>query len=748
MSKLSRTLRVFVIAALSITASVLLTAQSPVDWVNPYIGTGNGPIGYGGAMPLVTTPFGMTNWTARTRGIGRPGTWYNYADSTIEGFVGTHQPAEWMGDYGYVTLMPEVDSVHQDGGARKLAFRLEDELATPYLYKVTMNAGNNRVLKTSVTATDHCGYFRFAFPQTALATVLIEATRHGVTGHIELDPDKQEITGYNPERADARFGSLALPNFRGYFVIQFRNRAQSFGTFIGDHRDKNNRSITGDNVGAWFSLPAQDGDVVEVKVGTSFISLEQARKNLAIELPDWNFDQVTAHLRDEWNRKLSFAELNGVTDDERHIFYTALYHALLYPKLFSENGKYYSAFDDSVHPGVQYTAYSIWDTFRAEHSLLTLIAPERVDDMITGLLHDYQEGGWMPKWPNPSYTNIMIATHADSLVAESMTKGFHNFDRELAWKAVYKDAMTPPDDDEHRRWLDEEEHNPYEARGGLTWYKKFGYIPADKTSESASSTIEDSYDDWCVAQIARLLGRKDDYKFFLKRSLNYRNLFNPATGFFQARNSDGTWADPEEGWTEGDQWVYNFAALHDIPGVISLMGGNEKFLHRLDDHFNGNHNQHDNEPSHHYAYLYNYGGQPWKTQAKVREIATKLYANRPDGLSGDDDCGQMSAWYVFSALGFYPVNPASAEYIIGAPLYPHAALHLGNGRTFTIDAHNVSATNIYIQSVRLNGKPLTVPVVRWADLQSGGTLEFEMGPAPSDWARDWHPASVADELTQ
>jgi predicted alpha-1,2-mannosidase len=720
-------------------------ASDPVDWVNPYIGSGDGAIGYGGAMPFVTTPFGMTNWTAQTRPMARPGTSYNYADSSIQGFIGTHQPATWMGDYGYVTLMPEIDSVKTAAAERRLPFARAAEKASPYRYSVLLDAGRGRNLRTEITATDHCARFRFTFPANDASSVLVEATRKGVAGYAAVDPAAKEIVGYNPDRVDARFGPFALPNFKGYFVVQFRQPPAAFGVYSGAHAQPGIGQIQGDNAGAWATFHTRAGEVVEARVGTSFISIEQARKNLEIEAPGWDFNRTAAELKRAWNQKLGIARLSGLSDDQRHIFYTALYHALLYPKLFSEHGQYYSAFDDRIHQGVSYTAFSIWDTFRAEHSLLTLVAPERIDDMITALLQDFKEGGWMPKWPNPSYTNIMIATHADSLVAESMQKGFHGFDRELAYRAVYKDAMTPPDDDIHRRWLDEEEHTPYEARGGLTYLKQYGYIPADKTSESASSTIEDSYDDWCVAQAARLLGKEDDYRFFLHRSLNYKHLFNPATGFMQARNSDGSWADPNDGWTEGDKWVYTMAALHDIPGTIELMGGPDAFNRFLDEHFRGGHNKHDNEPSHHYPYLYDFSGQPWKTQAKVREIAATLYANRPDGLDGDDDCGQMSAWYIFTALGFYPVNPASGEFMIGSPLYGRIELRLPNGRSFRVVARNQAERNIYIQSARLNGQVLRAPLIHWSDIQNGGELDFDMGPEPSRWAADWKPAPLVAE---
>jgi len=492
----------------------------------------------------------------------------------------------------------------------------------------------------------------------------------------------------------------------------------------------------GPNAGAYVTFDARQ-EQVEAKVGTSFISLEQARRNLELELPSWEFDRVRDDLKHQWNRELAAVSVQGANDDQRHILYTALYHALLYPKLFSEHGRYYSAFDDKVHRGVSYTAYSLWDTFRAENSLLTLLVPERIGPMVQALLQDYQEAGWMPKWPNPSYTNIMIATHADSVVAEAVTKGFKGFDYQLAYRAVYKDAMTPPTGDTSRDWHDRQAGVPYEARAGLSYYKQLGYIPVDKTAEAASSTLEDTYDDFAVAQVAKATGHEADYHFFLNRSRNYRFLYNPATGFMQGRNADGSWADAAAGWTEGDKWVYTYSVLHDLPGLMALMGGPANYNARLDEHFSGGHNHHDNEPSHHYGYLYDFSGEPWKTQARVREIAAQYYTNEPNGIAGNEDCGQMSAWYIFTAMGFYPVNPVSGQYMIGSPLFERFTLTLKNGKQFVIAAPRNSATNLYIQSARLNGAPLDVPLITYRQIQSGGVLELEMGPQPSTWMSQW-----------
>lgn len=734
---MGRLWRALLSVALMPMAPALAAASQPVDWVNPYVGTGGTVIGpdYAGTMPLVTTPFGMTNWTAQTRQNRISVTSYAYEDQWITGFIGTHQPAVWMGDYGYVTLMPEMGGLQPSPEYRRLRFSHADETVTPYYYAVTMADEAGRKLHAEMTSTDHAGYLRFTFPAGVPQSVLVEATRAGTRGWAKFDAERGEIVGYNPDRMDAHLSNVKLPDFKGYFVVRFRRKPASGGVYRGPLGAPGSE-VEGDNVGAFARFDGSD-TVVEAQVGTSFISLDQARANLDAEMPRWDFDGTKDALKQIWNAKLGTITVEGASDDQKHILYTGLYHALLYPKLMSEQGRYHSAFDDKVHQGTSYTAFSIWDTFRAENSLLTLIAPERIDGMVQALLQDYREGGYMPKWPNPSYTNIMIGTHADSLVAEAMVKGFTGFDRKLAYEAVLKDATVPPEGDTTRRWLDREPGVPYEARAGLSWSSKIGYVPADKVSEAASSTLEEAYDNFAVAQVAKTVGDQGGYRRFLDRSLKYRVLFNPATGFMQARNLDGSWGSPTEGWTEGDQWAYLFAALHDVPGTIALLGGDAAFNAKLDAHFAGGHNHHDNEPSHHYSYLYDFGGQPWKAQAMVRHIAGTAYANTPSGMLGNEDCGQMSAWYIFAALGFYPVNPVSKAYMIGSPLYAHATLNLAGGKHFSVEAANNGPANVYIQSATLNGEALDKPFITYEQIVAGGKLRFVMGPKPSGWASQW-----------
>lgn len=740
--RLAAILVLVVILVPNATRPVCAQATDAVDRVNPYIGTGSGKIGYGGTMPFVTPPFGMTDWTPQTRQNKLSVVSYKYEDTTISGFIGTHQPAIWMGDYGYVTLMPEIGALKTTPEARKLPFKHSDEVARPDYYSVWMDAGNSKRIRTEMTATERCAYMRFTFPAGDDPKVIVEASRPGIAGLTAVSIGNSEIEGYNPDRVDAELGPFKLPNFKGYFVVQFRQKFKVAGVY--DPKSQPPAEATG----AYAKFTTTDGEVIEARIGTSFISMQQARANLSAEIPEWDFEALRKKLREQWNEKLSRVTVEGANEDEIKTVTTALYHALLYPRIFSEQGRYYSAYDDKLHSGESYNAYSIWDTFRAENSLLTLVAPERIPGMITALLNDYKEGGWMPKWPNPSYTNIMIGTHADSLVAEAINKHFKGFDYDLAWKAVYKDAMTPPDDDTQHKWYDREPHTPYEARAGLTYLKQLGYIPTDKTAEAASSTLEDSYDDWCVAQVAKALGKTKDFEFFLHRSLNYQHLFNKETGFMQGKKSDGSWADPKDGWTEGDHWVYTWAVMQDIPGLIAQMGGRDAYNTKLDEHFSGGHNVHSNEPSHHYPYLYDYSGAAWKTQAKVREIANAEYANLPSGIDGDDDCGQMSAWYLFTALGFYPVNPASGDYMIGSPLFKKMTLRLDNGKTLTVIAENNSDKNVYIQSATLDGKMLNKPVIRYDQIMAGATLKFVMGPSPSQWGSSWKPLPIGASSTE
>jgi predicted alpha-1,2-mannosidase len=709
--------------------------KEPVDFVNPLIGT-RGSFEYGKTLPLVAVPFGMTHWTPVTQesAIGVHPYKYHYGDK-IAGFLATRKPAIWMGDYGQMMLMPGNGSVKPAFKDRGLFFRHRNEYSTPYYYAVELDCGAVNLIFAEMTATERCGHLRFTFPETENPHIIIEASRHPhFGGAVYVDPERGEISGYNTDRDDDAI-SPKLPNFKGCFVIQFSRPFVESGTWAGSALFPGERERSGVKVGAYAVFKMRGGETVEARVGTSFISIEQARENLKREIADNPFARTKELAKEQWRRRLDVLRIEDASKDDREVFYTGLYRCFLFPRIFSEYGRYYSAFDDRVHEGTSYNDYSLWDTFRALHPLLLFIAPDRVPGMITSLLQMYREGGWMPKWPNPTYTNIMIGTHADSVIADAWVKGVRGFDAELAYRAMYKNAMTPPDNDDKRKWGDREPWQGYEARGGLTWYKKLGYIPSEKVVESVACTLEYAYDDFCVARMAKALGKEADYQLFRERSVWYKNMYNPATGFMAPKLQDGTWdPNPLRGFCEGGPWTYLFCAMQDVPGLVALMGGPEKFIKKLDENFEGGHYVHENEPGHHYAYLYDYAGAPWKTQEKVREFCLTKYGTGPEGLAGDEDCGQMSAWYVFSAMGFYPVTPGSDEYAIGSPLFPKVTLRPDPAhpeRTFEIIAINVSRKNKYIQSATLNGKPLAHPFIKHGDIVGGGSLVFMMGAAPN-----------------
>ncbi|TKG94664.1 glycoside hydrolase family 92 protein [Puteibacter caeruleilacunae] len=719
--------------------------QSPVDYVNPYIGTsGHHVTEYGGTVPVVTRPFGMTQWTAMTRENKISKSAYHYDDKKIIGFIGSHQPAVWMGDYGYISIMPQVGEPQFSAANRSMIFSHEDEETHPHYYNVTMNNLNDTI-KAEMTSSVRCGMFKFNFPEDKEASISIEASRtKNYNGYLKIIPEKRQIIGYNSDHHNEISGKKMGPdlkNFKGYFVIQFDTDFKSYGTYQrqDDNYDvvKYSKENQGDQVGGYVTFQACKQ--VMVKISTSFISIKQALDNLNKEAPDWDFKGLIETGKQKWNEQLSTIMVDNSNDDNKTIFYTAMYHSLLYPRIFSEYGCYYSAFDDKIHTGVAYNDYSLWDTFRALHPLLMFIAPEHVSPMMQSLVNMYKEGGWLPKWPNPTYSNIMIGSHADAILADAYVKGFRDFDAQTAYEAMYKNAMTPPDGDEDKTWRDRAPWSSYEGRAGLTWYKQLGYVPVDKTSESVSRTLEFAYDDFCVAQMAKALEKREDYELFLSRSKNYKNVFNPESGFMHPRRSDGTFTEKvsdrtNRPFTEGSYWTYFFCAMQDIDGLVRTIGGKDIFLQKLNENFEKGHYRHDNEPGHHYPYLYNYIGQNHKTQELIDEILKTKYQNSPVGLCGNDDCGQMSAWYILSAMGFYSVTPGSDVYALGKPLFKHIELKTnfpGKGeKVFTIKAPKLSAKNRYVKSVSIDGRKLEKPFLKHSDFVNAKVLEFEMDSIP------------------
>ena len=715
------------------SASCLLAAcpreKSNVDYVNMHIGTdGANKTEYGGTTPAVGAPFAMTQWGASTRRNKISRTIYHASDDSIIGFIATHQPAIWMGDYAFLTIMPQLDTPVFNVQKRAAKFDKPSEKSTPYFYEVSYGSEKKKIT-VRLTATSRCGVFGISYPEGGKPVLVIEASR-GIDGGggVEIDPEKRQIRVFNTERQDAHLGP-ELKNLAGYYVMDFDSPFVKFGVSNGESLfDKKTLSATKaekKSVYAYVEFPATARNV-EVRIGSSFIDYAQAKANMAREIKGKTFDRIANNVRTMWSEYLDKIEIDA-SEDDKVMFYTSFFRTLQYPREFSEYGRYYSAFDDKIHNGVSYNAYSMWDTFRAEHPWLQIVAPERVDDMMTALVQMFDECGWIPKWPNPSFTNIMIGTHADAIIADAYINGFRKFDARKAYQALLKDAKTPPRNDTKKRWGDRDlwDSDGYEARGGLTYYLKNGYVANDITREAASRTLEFALDDFCVAQMAKALGNTADYAKFLAQSKNYKNIYNPATAFFHAKNLDGSFAkSPNDGFTEVSKWNYRFCVMQDPHGLVELMGGNENYIKNLDEVFDGNHYSHDNEPAHHYAYMYNYANRLDKTQARIPDILRKNYKTATDGLSGNDDCGQMSAWYLFSSLGFYPVCPASGEYALGIPLFKSAKIRLANGKTLKILAPETGREKT-LTNVSFDGKTLETPFIKVRDIFNGGTLEFK-----------------------
>ncbi|KAI1790667.1 glycoside hydrolase family 92 protein [Ganoderma leucocontextum] len=685
-----------------------------VDHVNPFIGNGgDSPNGSGGMIPSTAPPFAMTRWVAQTRQNYVSVTPYNYTDTTVHGFQGTHQPAIWMGESGQVILAPGAGTVRPTFESRGMSFSHANEIATASYYSVILDAIEGGKIHAEQSATSRVGHLRFTFEGTQTPYVL---------GGISIDPAAREIVGFNPERQDFLIDPHRTSTvWSGYFVARFDRDFASHSTA------RNGTVYDGSMAGRGELLSG----VVNVRVGVSFISVEQARANLDREIPDGTSLEDTAfRTRSQWAEKLDRVQIEGASQEQAEIFYTGIFHTLQYPYEQDEDGKYYSGYDNQVHEGVSYTGYSVWDTFRAEWAWQILLAPERISGMVQSMLQDYKEGGWLPMWKN------IVGTHADSLVAEAVVKGFKDFDLDTAWEAVHKDATVPPDNDWTTLYYDREENVGYEVRAGLSSvYQTEGWVTNDVHSESASRTLDYAYDDYAVSVLAAALGKPDDAAFFRARAFSAPfTIFNNDTGFMEARNADGSWAGQDEGWTEGDMWAYTFDVVHDVPALIQRRGGNESFVEFLDEHFDGGHNDHTNEPSHHIPYLYSLAGAASKSQERIREIAKGNYNNSVNGLSGNEDCGQMSAWYVFSALGFYPVDPVSAAYVVGTPFFDKVTIDLPAAPRPLVITSPGAPTKPYIKSVTVNGRTLAAPVLTHADIASGGQIDFEMSGTPQGWA--------------
>lgn len=720
-------------------------------YVNPLIGTAKtttiAGLRFGGGsehnaqvQPSVTVPFGMTNWSAQTHNSEKKClSAYYYKDSVITGFRGSH----WLSgsctqEYGSMAVMPISGKLITNPLKRGSALSHNNEVANPDYYKVLLQDYD---IVAEMSATTRCGILKFTFKKDGEAHIVIDPNSDEGEGYVKVLPGQNEITGSNPVRRIYQgWGKLA--GFSGHFVMRFEKKISGFGVFSGDEIYKNETVIQNKpNLGAFISFNVKKGEQVIVKIGTSFVSIDQARKNLDAEIPGYNFQSIAQNLKNEWNDILSKIKVEGESKEDKVKFYTALFHCFQQPRIYNDVDGCYPRFDgnaqtDTIKNGNYYCDFSIWDTYRALHPLYNLIVPEINADMVRSLLIMGKAGGWMPIFPKwNSYTAAMIGDHAISLIAEAYVKGVINL-TEDDYKILKHNATESP--------ATFEEYADGKGRRALKSYLKYGYIPLEDSvkeafhkNEQVSRTLEYAYDDFSLARIAEKMGKKADYEYFMKRAQNYRNVFDPAVNNMNGRYADGSFyknLDRKQFTsfiTEGTAWQYNWYVPHDVEGLIELMGGVESFNKTLDEFFEAGQYWHGNEPSHQIPFLYNYSGQPSKTQSIVAKTMKEEYGIGPGGLSGNEDAGQMSAWYIFGALGFYPVSPVSSDYQIFGPKFRKISVNLGKNKELKITAPKYSIKNIYVGNVRLNNKIYKSNSITHSLIEQGGELNFEMVPVPN-----------------
>ncbi len=732
---------------LSFNSSTKQEPRSLNSYVNPFIGTG----GHGHTYPGASAPFGMVQLSPDTRLTGWDGcSGYHYSDSVVYGFSHTHLSGTGISDYGDILLMPTTDDFQFEEGkgdyGYESAFSHKNEVAEPGYYFVLLDRYG---ITAELTVTKRTGMHRYKFPEGKKAQIILDIHHRD-----KVLESSMEIIGDNEIAGKRRSRGWAQDQYL-FYVIQF-SKPFDLVQLYSNYSLQDAKKLKGTNLKALFQFK-ENPEVILAKVGISAVSIEGARKNLEAENPDWNFDKIKGQMQRKWEKELSKIKVEGGTDKQKEIFYTSLYHSFLNPNLFMDVDGQYRGTDLKVHQAkgfTNYTVFSLWDTFRATHPHFTLTQQKCTGDFIQTFMHQYQNGGQLPVWELAgNYTGCMIGYHSIPVIVDAYFKGILNYDAKEVFEAMKHSA-----DQDHL---------------GLDAYKKNGLIAINDESDAVSKTLEYAYDDWCIAQMAKDLGYQEDYERYIKRAQSYKNIFNPANGFMQPKK-ENIWKnpfDPREvdfNFTEANSWQYSFFVPQDVQGLIRMHGGDANFVKMLDSLFSassetlGRHQSditgligqyaHGNEPSHHMAYLYNYAGQAWKSQKILRKIMDELYSNEPDGLSGNEDCGQMSSWYVLSAMGFYSVTPGSVDYIIGTPLFEKTTLNLENGKQFVVEAKGVSEKNIYIQSATLNGKEYSKSYITQTDIMQGGNLTFVMGAQPNkEWASavDDRPKSeITDFLIQ
>lgn len=728
-----------------------------VDLINPLMGTDSDhALSYGNTYPAIAVPWGMNFWTPVTGKMGS-GWGYTYAAKKINGIKQTHQPSPWMNDYAALALFAETGPLKIEQEDRASWFSHKAEEARPYGYKVYLADYD---VTAEVTPTARAAQFRFTFPKSDDAHILIDGQDGG--SMVTIDPAKRRITGY------VRNNSGGVPdNFHNYFVAEFDHDFTVTRTWDDNYQLSAAKTREGGHVGAVVSFKTAAGEQIGVKVASSFISPEQAARNLDAEIGKDDFDQTQAKAKQAWETQLARVRVEDPNLDNRRTFYSALYRMLQFPRMFYEidaRGKpvHYSPYDGKVHAGFMYTDNGFWDTWRAVFPFFAMMYPERDSEMMQGLVNTVNEGGWLPEWASPGYRDVMIGSNSANIIADAYANGVRGFDAETLYKAMVKNATTSAGRPTDKKG----DVVSAVGREGVEYYNRLGYVPYDVgINENAARTLEYATADFSLSRFAAALGKTDDAKLYAERAQNYRKLYDSQSGWMRGRNKDGSWETPfnpyrwGDAFTEGNALHYTWAVMQDTQGLIDLMGGDRKFVDRLDGIFttppifddsyygtvihetremqivNMGQYAHGNQPIQHMIYLYDWAGAPWKAQYRVRDVMKRLYSATPDGYPGDEDNGQTSAWYVWSALGFYPVTPTVGQYAIGSPLFRNVTLTMPNGKTLTIEAENNSPDNVYIQSVTLNGAPHDLAYVTREALAQGGTLRFVMGPTPNkQWA--------------
>lgn len=718
--------------------------EEPIDFVNPLTGTlSKYELSTGNNYPTIAMPWGMNFWVPQTGRMG-DGWVYTYTADKIRGFKQTHQPSPWMNDYGQFSIMPVVDNLTFDEDHRASWFSHKAEIAKPNYYKVYLADYD---VTTELTPTDRAAMFRFTFPETDKAYIIVDAFDRG--SYVKIIPEQNKIIGYTTRN------SGGVPeNFKNYFVVEFDKPFAYTASVAGGVINAKSLESKDSHAGGIIGFTTKRGEKVHARVASSFISPEQAELNLK-ELGSDSFDQIEAKGRKTWNEDLGRIKIEDNNIDNKRTFYSNLYRSLHYPRRFYEidaKGEimHYSPYNGEILPGYMFTDTGFWDTFRCLFPFLNLMYPSMSVKMQEGLINAYKESGFLPEWASPGHRNIMVGNNSASIVADAYIKGLRGYDIETLWEALKHDANNVHPD------------VPATGRAGYEYYNKLGYIPSNiGLGQNGARTLEYAYDDWTIYQLGKKLNKPEsEIGIYKERAMNYKNLYNPKYKLMTGRDDKGEF-DPNfvaEDWSgvfcEGNSWHWSFCVFHDPQGLIDLMGGDKEFVTMMDTVFvvPGNKGMksrgmihemremqvmdmgqyaHGNQPIQHMIYLYNYAKEPWKAQYWAREIMDKLYSNGPDAYCGDEDNGQTSAWYVLSSLGFYTVCPGTDEYVIGSPIFKSATLNLENGKQVTLKANNVSSKNRYIHSLKLNGKPYTKNYFTHQQLIDGAKIVYDMSSTPN-----------------